>query len=124
MDELIRRPLVRPGMRSIASTDHRWLFPGRHRVTETFRGHLVAVGVSLGRSRRAAMFTFGFTLAGQVPAPVLAELIGIADKTTTKWAALTTRNWSVYVTQRDSGRSPPMAPNQGTSSTSFYVRRP
>ena len=42
-----------------------------------------------------------FALASQVPAPVLAELIGIADKTATKWAALATRDWSEYVTQRD-----------------------
>lgn len=101
LDELIRRHLARPGSPSIASTDHGWLFPGRHPgrhlVRETFRGHLVAAGVRPGRSRHAAMFA----LASQVPAPVLAELIGIADKTATKWAALATRDWSEYVTQRD-----------------------
>lgn len=101
LDDLVRRHLTRPGSPSIASTDHGWLFPGRHPgrhlVRETFRGHLVAVGVRPGRSRHAAMFA----LASQVPAPVLAELIGIADKTATKWAALATRDWSEYVTQRD-----------------------
>ena len=42
-----------------------------------------------------------FALAGQVPAPVLAELIGIADTTAVRWATLATRDWSEYVTQRD-----------------------
>lgn len=101
LDDLIRRHLTRPGTPSIASTDHGWLFPGRHPgrhlVRETFRGHLVAVGVGPGHSRHAAMFA----LAGQVPAPVLAELIGIADKTAVKWAALAARDWSAYIAQRE-----------------------
>lgn len=100
LDDLIRRHLTRPGSPSIASTDHGWLFPGRHPgrhlVRETFRGHLVAVGVRPGRSRHAAMFA----LAGQVPAPVLADLIGIADNTAVRWAALAARDWSSYVAQR------------------------
>ncbi len=41
-----------------------------------------------------------FSPASEVPAPVLAELIGIADKTAVKWAALAGRDWSEYVTQR------------------------
>ncbi|NYE20577.1 hypothetical protein [Microbacterium immunditiarum] len=81
LDDLIRRHLTRPGTPSIASTHHGWLFPGthpgRHLVRETFRGRLVAAGVRPGDSRHAATFS----LAGQVPARVLAELIGIADNT-------------------------------------------
>ncbi len=104
LDGLIRRHLTRPGTPSIARADHGWLFPGRHPgrhlVRETFRGHLVAAGVRPGHSRHAAMFA----LAGQIPAPVLAELIGIADKTAVKWAALAARDWSEYVTQRNNHR--------------------
>ncbi len=70
--------------------------PVRSLARETFRGHLVAAGVRPGGSRHAAMFS----LAGQVPAPVLAELIGIADKTAVKWAALAARDWSAYIAQR------------------------
>ena len=101
LDTLLRRHLEKPGSPSIASSDHGWLFPGRHPgrhlVRETFRGHLVAAGVRPGHSRHAAMFA----LASEVPAPVLAELIGVADKTAAKWAALAGREWSEYVTQRD-----------------------
>jgi hypothetical protein len=32
--------------------------------------------------------------------PILAELIGIADTTATKWAALAARDWSNYITDR------------------------
>jgi hypothetical protein len=70
--------------------------PGRHLVRESFRGHLVAAGVRPGHSRHAAMFS----LAGEVPAPVLAELIGIADKTAVEWAALAARDWNTYITAR------------------------
>lgn len=101
LDILLRRHLDNRGTPSIVSSEHGWLFPGRHPgrhlVRETFRGHLVAVGIRPGHSRHAAMFA----LASEVPAPVLAELIGIADKTAAKWAALAGRDWAEYVTQRD-----------------------
>lgn len=100
LDDLLRRHLDRPGSPSIASTDHGWLFPGRHPgrhlVRETFRGHLARLGVGPGRGRHAAMFA----LAGQVPAPVLADLIGIADTTAVRWATLAARDWSTYIAQR------------------------
>lgn len=73
------------------------LFPGRHpgrrMVREVFRSKLVAHGIRPGHSRHAAMFA----LAGDVPSPVLAELIGIADKTATKWAALAARQLPAVV---------------------------
>lgn len=102
LDELIRCYLRDPGAGSIASRNHGWLFPGRrpgrHMVRENFRAKLVAHRIRPGHARHAAMFA----LAGTVPAAVLAELIGIADKTAVKWAALAARDWSEYVTQRPS----------------------
>lgn len=99
-DDLIRDYLQMRGTPSISTRDHGWLFPGRHPgrhlVRETFRSHLAAAGIRPGDSRHAAMFA----LAKEVPSPVLAELIGVADKTATKWAALAARDWSQYVTQR------------------------
>lgn len=101
LDTLIRRYLDEPGgTPSIASTDHGWMFPGRypgsHLVTDVFRSKLVAAGIHPGTSRNAAMFG----LAGRVPAPVLADLIGIADNTAVRWAALAARDWSGYIAQR------------------------
>lgn len=100
LDDLIRCHLARPGAPSIASTDHGWLFPGRnpgrHMVRENFRAKLVAGGIRPGKSRHAAMFA----LAGGIPAAVLADLIGIADTTAIRWAALAARDWSGYIAQR------------------------
>lgn len=100
LDELIRRHLARPGVPSIASGDHGWLFsgrnPGRHLATENFRKELVDHGIHPGQSRHAALFS----LAGALPAAVLADLIGIADTTATRWAALAARDWSSYIAAR------------------------
>lgn len=97
LDALIRQHLDRPGVPSIASGDHGWLFPGRnpgrHLATENFRKELVDHGIHPARSRHAALFS----LAGALPAPVL---IGIADTTATRWAALAARDWSSYIAAR------------------------
>lgn len=99
LDELIRQHLTRPGVPSIASGDHGWLLPGRnpgrHLATENLRKELVDHGIRPGRSRHAALFG----LAGSLPAPVLADLVGIADTTATRWAALAARDWSSYIAQ-------------------------
>lgn len=99
LDALIRNHLNRlapPPTRH----DHAWLFPGRspghHLVTESFRAELVKHGIHPGTSRNAALFG----LAAELPAPVLADLIGVADKTATKWAALAGRHWSAYIPAR------------------------
>lgn len=101
LDDLIRTHLARPGTPSITSQNHGWLFPGRnpggHLVTENFRAELVAHGIHPARARHVALFG----LAAEIPAPVLADLIGIADKTATKWAALAARDWSAYIAQRE-----------------------
>lgn len=100
LDDLIRRHLTHPSTPSIVSTNHGWLFPGRHpgrhMVRENFRAKLVACGIRPGHSRHAATFA----LAGNIPAPVLADLVGIADTTAVKWATLAARDWSGYIAQR------------------------
>ncbi len=101
LDEMIRSYLHNRHAPSIAGTDHGWLFPGRypgsHLVTEAFRAKLAAQRIHPGTARQAAMFS----LAGQIPAPVLAELIGVADTTAGKWASLAARDWSCYIAQRN-----------------------
>jgi hypothetical protein len=57
--------------------DTAWLLPGRHPgrpiATEAIRRVLVGHGIHPRASRSAAMFA----LAGQIPAPVLADLVCI-----------------------------------------------
>ncbi|WP_345802904.1 hypothetical protein AAIB33_07425 [Microbacterium sp. AZCO] len=100
LDGLIRDHLAHRRAPSIASQDHGWLFPGRnpgrHLERENFRKELVRHGIRPAQSRHAALFA----LAGLLPAPVLADLIGIADKTAVKWSVLAARDWSGYVDQR------------------------
>jgi hypothetical protein len=90
----------RNGCASYRVGDTRWLFPGRlpgrPLVTETVRHELVSHGIKPRASRSAALFS----LAGQIPAPVLADLIGIGRNTATRWAALAAHDWSSYTRQR------------------------
>lgn len=83
-----------------------WLFPGRHAgrhlATENFRRHLVAAGIHPAEARKAAMFQ----LAAEVPTPVLADLLGLAPGTASRWAALAARDWSQYTARRPLSPAP------------------
>lgn len=41
-----------------------------------------------------------FQLAGQIPTPVLASILGLGDNTAIRWAALAARDWSQYAALR------------------------
>jgi hypothetical protein len=45
-----------------------------------------------------------FALAGQIPAPVLADLVGISTGKAAAWAKLAARDWSDYVANRAARR--------------------
>ena len=64
--------------------------------TENIRAQLVAIGIKPHESRKAALFQ----LAGEMPAPVLAELLGITDNNATDWATLAARDWTGYIAER------------------------
>ena len=90
-----------------------WLFPGRHAgrplATENFRSQLVTLGIAPNQARKAAMFQ----LAAEMPAPVLADLLGLAPTTASRWAKLAARDWSQYAAMR---RDVSDAPNEAPSS--------
>ena len=100
VDELIRQHLQRRGQSLYASRDTGWLFPGgrpgRHLQTENIRRDLVEIGIKPYESRKAALFQ----LAGEMPAPILAELIGITDNNAADWARLAARDWTGYIADR------------------------
>jgi hypothetical protein len=54
--------------------------------------------------RRASRSAAIFALAGQVPAPVLADLVGISTGKAAAWAKLAARDWSDYVANRAARR--------------------
>jgi hypothetical protein len=85
LDELVRTHLARRGQASYASHPDNWLFPGglpgRHLATENIRTQLVERGIQPSDARKAAMFS----LAAEIPTPVLAELLGLSPSTATRW---------------------------------------
>jgi hypothetical protein len=100
LDELLRAQLARRGQASYASHPDNWLFPGglpgRHLATENIRAQLVERGIQPADARKAAMFS----LAAEIPTPVLAELLGLSPSTATRWATLAARDWSQYAALR------------------------
>ena len=100
VDELIREHLGHRGKSLYVSRETGWLFPGgnpgRHLATENIRSQLVQIGMKPYESRKATLFQ----LAAKMPAPVLAELIGITPKNATDWARLAARDWSGYIADR------------------------
>lgn len=100
LDRLVVEQLSRPGQSSFVSQPDRWLFPGgipgRHLDTEIVRKQLVARGIQPTSARKAAMFQ----LAGEIPTPILSDILGLAANTTVRWASLAARDWSAYAAQR------------------------
>jgi hypothetical protein len=106
LDQLLREQLTRRGHASYASRPDHWLFPGgtpgKHLATENIRGQLVKRGIQPLAARNAAMFQ----LAAEIPTPILADILGLAANTATRWAALAARDWSQYTAQRANFTAP------------------
>ena len=102
LDRLVLEQLARRGQASYASRPDPWLFPGgipgRPMATESIRGQLVERGIHPFTARKAALFQ----LAGEIPTPVLAELLGLSNATAVRYSALASRSWSQYMAQRAS----------------------
>jgi len=100
VDDLVRNLLANGSTHSYTRTGTHWLFPGRiagrAMAATALRAQLYPLGIKSRASRQAALFQ----LAGEVPAPVLAELIGITPGTAATWAALSARDWSGYIAER------------------------
>ncbi|WP_176926748.1 hypothetical protein [Actinokineospora alba] len=81
--------------------DHQWLFPGgfpgrpaRDAIYRALRSHL---GLHLRRARSAALAS----LAAQIPAAVLAQLLDININTAIAWANYAQHDWTTYLTARN-----------------------
>lgn len=93
-----RARLVRDG------TAPRWLFPGLTPGQPTsqpgFRVKLRALGLDARPARNAALIS----LAGNLPTPVLADVLGLSTTIAERWAALAQRDWATYIaTQQEKG---------------------
>jgi len=100
LDTLITDLLATRGHSTYVALRNGWLFPGgipgKPVTTENVRRQLAAHGIHHHQHRKAAMFS----LAARIPAPILADLIGIATTTAVKWAALSARDWASYIRDR------------------------
>lgn len=79
----------------------RWLFPGTRPGTHAYPGRLTTAlnqraGIFVRPSRGAALNA----LAADLPAPVLAALLGLSITTATRWSALAARDNAEYVSAR------------------------
>ena len=76
-----------------------WLFlsirPGRHIDPQAIMQRLRALGVNLLGSRNTALQE----LVSEIPAPLVAEMLGYSDRVTQKHAAEAGTTWSRYVTR-------------------------
>jgi integrase len=88
------------GIGGKVAADQRWLFPGRQagrpQHPEHVRKRLAAIGISCRRVRNAALFE----LAREVPAAVLADMLGLHASTAVRWVERAGGNWTHYAAGR------------------------
>jgi hypothetical protein len=99
--------------RLVAPGSNRWLFPGlvpgRPAGPATFSHKLPEHGIRALPARNAALAA----LASDIPPPILADILGLHINTAVRWAAVTKRDWTDYLTARAEGlRRGNTAPSQ------------
>lgn len=85
------------------SNTPRWLFPGLvpgqpidgHSLTNLLNRH----GITVRLARNAALAT----LASDLPAAILADLLGLHVNTAVRWVAYARRDWTDYLALRAAG---------------------
>lgn len=90
----------RPNMRTGSSSGSEWLFPGyrpgQHIHPNTLMERLREVGIDLLGARNASLRA----LVKEVPAPLVAEMLGFSYQVTQKHAAMAAAPWSQYASGR------------------------
>jgi hypothetical protein len=99
--ELVKQLLAsRPNMRTGSSSGSLWLFPGyragQHIHPNTLMERLRENGINLLGARNASLRA----LVKEVPAPLVAEMLGYSYQVTQKHAAATAEPWSRYPRRR------------------------
>jgi hypothetical protein len=81
-----------------------WLFPGQrpgeHISADRLGQRLIAVGIHPGQARSTALFA----LAAEVPAAILARMLGIHIQVAVQWQKASAGDWGAYAA--DVGRRP------------------
>jgi hypothetical protein len=101
LNRVVRSP--RPRSRLNRDSQQRWLFPGlvpgQPITPKAFSSNLTRHGIQTRPGHGAALIA----LAGELPVPVLADLLGVHIHTAQKWAAHVQRDWATYLAAREGG---------------------
>ena len=81
--------------RAAAETPSSWIAPARVSARFKVRG----LGINARPARNAALTA----LAGELPASVLADLIGLSTTAAIHWCAIARRDWTGYLAARITG---------------------
>jgi hypothetical protein len=77
-----------------------WLFPGRqagrHQHPDYLRTRLAGIGIECIPPRNAALIQ----LATELPAAVIADMLGVHPNTATRWVELAGAKWTGYAADR------------------------
>ncbi|TQC45320.1 hypothetical protein EEB14_32140 [Rhodococcus sp. WS4] len=98
--ELTNRPEHRRSTAPDPSTAPEWLFPGRRPGSHLDPGRLALLLRRAGFAVRSARGAALVALAVDLPAPVLADLLGISIGAATRWSALAARDHADYLAAR------------------------
>nr|GLK35386.1 hypothetical protein GCM10017611_22380 [Rhodococcus wratislaviensis] len=98
--ELTNRPEHRRSAASAPSTTPQWLFPGRRPGSHLDPGRLALLLRRAGFAVRSARGAALAALAADLPAPVLADLLGISIGAATRWSAVAARDYTDYLAAR------------------------
>jgi len=98
--ELIDRPGQRRSVALAPSTAPARLFPGRRPGSHLDPGRLALLLRTAGFTVRSARGAALVALAVDLPAPVLADLLGIFIGAATRWSALAARDHADYLAAR------------------------
>lgn len=98
---LIRRHCAaRRGHSALTSPEDPWLFPsvqpGRHLSAEQLAKRLNAIGIKA----RGARTTVLLELAGELPATVIADMLGLNPGTAVRWIHAAGGDWTSYAAER------------------------
>ncbi|WP_432159085.1 MULTISPECIES: hypothetical protein [unclassified Streptomyces] len=103
LHQLAQAPRRRSSLTRHLADQPLWLFPGvlpGHPLSrKAFNDQLVRQGIQTRSARTAALIA----LAAELPAPVLADLLGVHIQTALKWTHHAQRGWSVYLMARIAG---------------------
>jgi len=85
-----------------------WLFPGARPGAHQRAGYLgTSLNEQLGLQIRPGRGAALCDLADELPAAVLAALLGISVDTAGRWGTLVKRDWTGYIAERDGQPSGP-----------------